>query len=241
MKGLRLTAGLGVLLLLVCMGCSSDGDGITGDPVESQITEPELESLMADAVLPALELLDFSFLAQGTSLESSRGNACEDQSETFCPDGGTAEICIDLFNFFINLDQCNSDGEISHGSITGTPTSDTAFDIELDVLIGDLDLSGSLSLTRVDGCLREKLNGLSASSPDGSASYDGELLYCIDAYPIGDLDVYMVLAGVFDYHFALSMDGTGTALVSVFDISSGDPLLSCSIDLESSEANCTTR
>jgi len=51
----------------------------------------------------------------------------------------------------------------------------------------------------------------------------------------------MVLTGVYDYHFELSMDGTETALVVVFDISSGDQLMSCSVDLESGEATCVSR
>jgi hypothetical protein len=241
MKGRRLTAGLSVLLLLVCTGCSSDGSNITGDPVESQITEPEFERLMADVVLPTLGLLNFSFLAQSTAPAPDRENACDDRSEEFCPDGGTAEFCIDFFNFFIELDQCNDDGEITHGTITGTPTNDTTFDLNLDVVTGDVILGGSMTLIREDGCLRERFDGLSASSPDGSASYDGEVLYCIDAYPLGALDVYMVLAGVYDYHFELDMDGTETALVVVFDISSGDQLMNCSVDLESAEATCVAR
>ena len=241
MKGLRLTAGLGVLLLLVCMGCSSGGGGIAGDPVESQITEPEFERLMTDMVLPTLELLNFSFLAQSIDPAPSRETACQDRTEEFCPDGGTAEFCIDFFSFFIELDQCNDDGKISHGTATGTPTNDTTFELDLDLVTGDVSLGGGLTLTRVDGCLRERLDGLTASSPDGSASYDGDVLYCIDAYPVGDLDVYMVLAGVYDYHFEMSMDGTGMALVVVFDISSGDQLTSCSVDLESGEATCVAR
>ena len=241
MKGLRLTAGLGVLLLLVCMGCSSGGGGIAGDPVESQITEPEFERLMANVVLPTLELLNFSFLAQSTAPVSSRETACEDRSEEFCPDGGTAEFCIDFFNFFIELDQCDNDGKISHGTIAGTPVNDTTFDLDLDVVTGDLSLGGRMTVIREDGCLRERLDRLTASSPDGSASYDGDVMYCTDAYPVGALDVYMVLAGVFDYHFELDMDGTETALVVVFDISSGDQLMSCSVNLESAEATCVSR
>ena len=147
MKGFKLTAGLFVLALLFGLGCSSGDGGVSGDPVQSQITEPEFEALMDDVVVPPIQTLDFSFLAQGVP-QASRDMACEDVSEEFCLEGGYAEICIDFLSFQINFDnqcwvQCHStSGVVNHhhralGDTPPPPVEAVEFGTHLTIADGD--------------------------------------------------------------------------------------------------------
>ena len=68
------------------------------------------------------------------------------------------------------------------------------------------------------------------------AYYTGSLLYCGGPWPTGNLSVAVING--FDYLFLMNFDDTAQSTLTVSDLSSGNLLGNCDVNLDSSTAVC---
>lgn len=240
MKKSKWTALLCVVALIGVAGCSDDDNDpiVPADNVNAATAEAALEGALVEVVDPIFTVIDF--LAEGlfAPAPASRGELiCPDVSAV-CSSGtlSCSEAGLQGLDFVATGCTTLYDGETItlDGDVTVLPGLSTilitflSFSVNGNtqisgvVALDDNDCSADVDLLADDGTV---VDGVIIDCDDNDPDVGSEFTIIVDAPGIG---VFVI---VFDF------DGSGSANASV--TSDGEPVASCTVDLDTLDATCT--
>ena len=227
-----------VASLLSCLIACSSGTSLNQCLDCPRPTAAQAEEIIERQIIPVVlvtgTLFDESLKSNTFSMGANK-STCEDLA--YMCSTGTARICFGLNWFELEWHNCSDEGSNLDGTERVTIDSQASGHAELDLTFNENILHGTIGVELGESCIVETMSRFSVTGPISSQTMDAELSWC-SFWPSGWVRVTLVGDDYIGLLFEMTLDGSAHAAITVSELTSGDLVMSCGVDLLEGKSTC---